>query len=574
MLKLFRYFNTYKKYAILAPTFKLLEALLELLIPLIVASIIDVGIKGNDSNYIIRMIILMIVLGIIGLLFSIAGQYFSAKTAVGFSTKLRYDLFKKLESLSFSEIDNLGTSSMITRMTSDVMQVQTGINLTLRLFLRSPFVVFGSAIMAYLIDPSISVVFFIAIVVLSIIIFGIMIITMPLHKKVQERLDSVLSSTRENLTGVRVIRAFTSEQEEQEKYEIKTKELEKAQNKVGNISNLMNPLTFIIINLAIIIVVYLGAQSVNNGILLQGEVIALYNYMSQILVELIKLASLIITITKSLACLKRIGKVMDIDTTIYIKDDKTKLDKPYISFDKVSMKYKSSSVETLEDITFDINKGETIGIIGSTGSGKTSLVNLLFRFYDVTSGHLYLDGIDIEAYHPDDLRNRFSIVMQSANLFKGTIRENLKWGNKDATDEELLAALKVAQGLDIIEKKKDGLDAIVEQKGKNFSGGQRQRLSLARSIVKKAELLVLDDSSSALDYATDASLRKAIKNLDYNPTVIIVSQRTASIANADLIIVLEDGKLAGKGTHEELLKNNLVYQEIYFSQFKDGDCNE
>ncbi len=574
MLKLFRYFNTYKIYAVLAPMFKLLEALLELLIPLVVASIIDKGIAGNDQTYIVKMIILMIALGIIGLVFSIAGQFFAAKTAVGFATKLRYDLFKKLESLSFSEIDNLGASSMITRMTSDVNQVQTGINLTLRLFLRSPFVVFGSAIMAYLIDPSISIVFFITIIVLSIIIFGIMIITMPLHKKVQERLDVVLSSTRENLTGVRVIRAFTSEEEEKAKYDQSTKALEKAQNKVGNISNLMNPLTFIIINLAIIIVIYLGAQNVNSGELLQGEVIALYNYMSQILVELIKLASLIITITKSLACLKRIAKVMDIDTTINVKEQAKKLDKPFISFEQVSMKYRASSIETLENITFDIHRGETIGIIGSTGSGKTSLVNLLFRFYDVSGGHLYLDGIDIEAYHPDDLRERFSIVMQNASLFKGTIRENLKWGNPNATDEELINALKIAQGLDIIEKKKAGLDEIVEQKGKNFSGGQRQRLSLARSIVKKAELLVLDDSSSALDYATDANLRRAIKNLDYHPTVIIVSQRTASIANADLIIVLEDGKLVGKGTHEELLKDNVVYQEIYYSQFKDGDSDE
>lgn len=574
MFKLFKYFSKYKIYAILAPLFKLLEALLELLIPLIVASIIDKGINQANSHYIIGMVILMVGLGVIGLIFSIAGQFFAAKTAVGFATKLRYDLFKKLESLSFSDIDNLGTSSMITRMTSDINQVQTGINMTLRLFLRSPFVVFGSAIMAYVIDPHISFVFFITIVVLTIIIFGIMIITMPLHRKVQERLDLVLASTRENLTGVRVIRAFTSETVEKEKYDQKTIELEKAQNKVGNISNLMNPLTFIIINLAIIVVIYLGAQNVNIGILLQGEVIALYNYMSQILVELIKLATLIITLTKSVACLKRIAKVMDIDTSIKVLTPTVKKDKPYISFENVSMKYRFSSSESLDNISFNINKGETIGIIGSTGSGKTSLINLLFRFYDVTGGHLYLDGVDIEAYHPDDLRKRFSIVMQNTSLFKGTIRDNLKWGNPDATDEELLEALKIAQGMDIIEKKEAGLDAIVEQKGKNFSGGQRQRLSLARSIVQKAELLVLDDSSSALDYATDANLRKAIKHLDYHPTVIIVSQRTASIANADLIIVLEDGKLVGKGKHDELLKDNDIYQEIYYSQFKDGESNE
>lgn len=574
MKNLFKYFKFYLKETILAPLFKLLEALLELLIPLIVASIIDKGINNSDQAYIIKMVILMVGCGIVGLLLSICGQYFSAKTAVGYSSKLRLDLFKKMQSLSFTDIDNLGTSSMITRMTSDVNQVQTGINLTLRLFLRSPFVVFGAAIMAYIIDPSISVIFFITILILSIVVFGIMLLTMPLHKKVQESLDNVLEETRENLTGVRVVRAFTSEEEEIEKYQTSTKTLEKSQNKVGNISNLMNPLTYIIINLAIILLIYKGALKVDSGILLQGQVIALYNYMSQILIELIKLANLIITMTKSVACMKRIAKIIEIDTSVNIIDKVEYQNMPYIRFDNVSMKYHSAKEASLENISFDINKGETIGIIGGTGSGKTSLINLLFRFYDVGSGEIYIDGIPLNAYHPKDLRNRFSIVMQKAVLFKGTIKENLLWGNFNATDEDLKEALKIAQGLDIIEKKELGLDAIVEQNGRNFSGGQRQRLSLARAIIKKSELLVLDDSASALDYATDAALRKAINNLDYKPTVIIVSQRTASVWNADKIIVLDDGKLVGLGTHDELLENNVVYQEIYYSQFKKEDNYE
>ena len=574
MKNLFKYFKFYLKETILAPLFKLLEALLELLIPLIVASIIDKGINNSDQAYIIKMVILMVGCGIVGLLLSICGQYFSAKTAVGYSSKLRLDLFKKMQSLSFTDIDNLGTSSMITRMTSDVNQVQTGINLTLRLFLRSPFVVFGAAIMAYIIDPSISVIFFITILILSIVVFGIMLLTMPLHKRVQESLDNVLEETRENLTGVRVVRAFTSEEEEIEKYQTSTKTLEKSQNKVGNISNLMNPLTYIIINLAIILLIYKGALKVDSGILLQGQVIALYNYMSQILIELIKLANLIITMTKSVACMKRIAKIIEIETSVNIIDKVEYQNMPYIRFDNVSMKYHSAKEASLENISFDINKGETIGIIGGTGSGKTSLINLLFRFYDVGSGEIYIDGIPLNAYHPKDLRNRFSIVMQKAVLFKGTIKENLLWGNSNATDEDLKEALKIAQGLDIIEKKELGLDAIVEQNGRNFSGGQRQRLSLARAIIKKSELLVLDDSASALDYATDAALRKAINNLDYKPTVIIVSQRTASVWNADKIIVLDDGKLVGLGTHDELLENNVVYQEIYYSQFKKEDNYE
>ena len=571
MKKLFKYFRSYIKETILAPLFKLLEALLELFIPLVVASIIDNGIGLSDKSYVIKMIIVMISCGIVGLILSVLGQYFAARTAVGFSTKLRYDLFKKIEGLSFSDIDNLGTSSIITRMTSDVNQVQTGINLTLRLFLRSPFVVFGAAIMAYLIDPSISSIFFISILVLSVVVFGIMLLTMPLHRRVQENLDGVLSQTKENLSGVRVIRAFTSETEEIEKYSTSIKKLERSQNKVGNISNLLNPLTFIIVNTAIIILIYAGALKVDSGMLTQGEVIALYNYMSQILVELIKLASLIITMTKSVSCGKRISKIIEMDTTCFIDKDNNTISDKYISYQNVSMKYKSSSQESLENISFDVEKGETIGIIGGTGSGKSSLISLLLRFYDVSNGCVYFNHLPIESYHPKELRDKISIVLQKSVLFKGTIRDNIRWGKKDATDDEIIKALEIAQGLDILSKKDEGLDSFVSQGGKNFSGGQRQRLALARAIVKRPEVLILDDSASALDFATDAALRKAIKNLDYNPTVFIVSQRTASIQNADKILVLDDGCLVGIGTHEELLSSNAVYQEIYYSQFKKED---
>ena len=571
MKKLFKYFKSYIKETILAPLFKLLEALLELFIPLVVASIIDNGIGLSDKSYVIKMIIVMISCGIVGLILSVLGQYFAARTAVGFSTKLRYDLFKKIEGLSFSDIDNLGTSSIITRMTSDVNQVQTGINLTLRLFLRSPFVVFGAAIMACLIDPSISSIFFISILVLSVVVFGIMLLTMPLHRRVQENLDGVLSQTKENLSGVRVIRAFTSETEEIEKYSTSIKKLEHSQNKVGNISNLLNPLTFIIVNTAIIILIYAGALKVDSGMLTQGQVIALYNYMSQILVELIKLASLIITMTKSVSCGKRISKIIEMDTTCFIDKDNNTISDKYISYQNVSMKYKSSSEESLENISFDVEKGETIGIIGGTGSGKSSLISLLLRFYDVSNGCVYFNHLPIESYHPKELRDKISIVLQKSVLFKGTIRDNIRWGKKDATDEEIIKALEIAQGLDILSKKDEGLDSFVSQGGKNFSGGQRQRLALARAIVKRPEVLILDDSASALDFATDAALRKAIKNLDYNPTVFIVSQRTASIQNADKILVLDDGCLVGIGTHEELLSCNAVYQEIYYSQFKKED---
>ncbi|MDY2902424.1 MAG: ABC transporter ATP-binding protein [Bacilli bacterium] len=572
MKKVMSYFNVYKKEAILAPLCKLLEASLELLIPILVSNIIDHGIANSDKGYIIRMVIIMVLCGFVGLGFSILGQFFSAKCAVGFSSKLRSDLFKKLQSLSFSEIDNLGTSSMITRMTSDVNQVQTGINLSLRLLLRSPFVVFGAAIMGTVLAPNISYIYWIAIPVLSIVIFGIIFITMPLHKHTQEDLDNVLGDTRENLAGTRVVRAFTMESDEIKNYKLKTKKLERSQNNASNISNLMNPLTYIIINIAIVLLIYLGGLKVDIGDLTQGQVIALYNYMSQILIELIKLANLIITIAKAIACAKRIEKVLDIDTTVNITDDK-KINDNYIEYNHVTLTYKGASEPSLEDINFSVKKGETIGIIGSTGSGKSSIVHLIPRFYEATCGQVILNGKDITSYDVEELRSRVGIVMQKAVLFEGTIKENIKWGKKDATDEEILKACEISQSMDIINKKEKGINSFVEQSGRNFSGGQRQRLSIARALVRKPEILILDDSSSALDYATDAALRKSIKSLDYHPTVFIVSQRTASIQNADKILVLDDGKMMGFDTHDNLLKNCQVYQEIYYSQFKKGGNN-
>lgn len=570
MKHLFKYFKNYKKEVILAPTFKLLEALLELLIPLIVASIIDTGIKNNDVVYIIKMVLLMIGLGLVGLILSLIGQFFSAKAAVGFSTKLRSDLFKKIQELTFSQIDQIGTASLITKMTNDVNQMQTGINLTLRLFLRSPFVVFGAAIMASILVPELSYIFFITIGVLSIIVFGIILLTLPMYKKTGEHVDNVLEKTSENLTGSRVVRAFTNELEEIKNFDNATNKLEKQQNKVGNLSFLMNPLTFIVVNLAIIVLIYSGALKVFDGLILQGVVIALYNYMSQILVELVKLANLIITMTKAIASGKRIGQIFELDSNINIVNTNTNLNNDYITFDNVSLTYSLSNEPSLENINFSIKKGSTLGIIGGTGSGKTSLIHLLLRFYEVSSGNLYLDNKLIQSYDPVYLRDKIGIVMQKASLFKGTIRDNILWGNNSATDEEILEALKNAQALDIVNSK-GGLDAEVEQFGRNFSGGQKQRLSIARALIKKPEILILDDSSSALDYATDASLRKAIRNLSNNMTVIIISQRTTSIEYADNILVLEDGEQVGFGSHQELLETCQVYQEIYYSAVKGGN---
>lgn len=562
-------FKSYKKEAIFAPLCKLLEASLELIIPLLVSEIINTGIEQNDVGYIIKLVIIMVACGFVGLVFSIMGQYFSAKCAVGFATNLRKDLFNKIQSLNFTEIDNLGSSSMITRMTSDVNQIQTGINLSLRLLLRSPFVVFGAAIMGTLLSPDISYVYWIAIPVLSVVIFSIIFITMKLHKQTQESLDDVLGSTRENLAGVRVIRAFTMEQEEVENYHNKVRDLERKQNKAGNIANLMNPLTYVIINTAIILLIYLGAQKVNSGDLLKGEVVALYNYMSQILVELIKFANLIITIAKTLACAKRISNTFSIDSTEKVTNDEL-FKSHYIEYRDVTLKYKGAGEPSLENISFSVNKGETIGIIGATGSGKSSIVHLLPRFYDISSGEILFDGKNIYSYDINELRVRIGIVMQKSVLFTGTIRDNIKWGKEDATDEEILEACKISQSLEIINKKEKGLDSVVEQNGRNFSGGQKQRLAIARALVRKPEILIFDDSSSALDYATDAALRKSLKSLDYFPTIFIVSQRTASIQNADKIIVLDDGKIVGFDTHTNLLQNCQVYQEIYNSQFKNG----
>ena len=574
MKHLLKYFKPYLKETILAPTFKLCEALLELLIPIIITQIIDKGIGNNDTTYIIKMVTLMVLCGITGLAFSITAQYFSAKASVGFCTKLRYDIYNKIQSLTFTDIDKLGSSSMITRMTSDVNQVQTGINLTLRLLLRSPFVVFGAAILASILAPSLAYVFWITIGILLIVVFSIILISIPLHKKVQLNLDEVLQDTRENLTGVRVIRAFTNEESEIKEYNEVTKILEKSQNKVSNIASLMNPLTYVIINIAIVLLIYVGAIKVNAGILSKGEVVALYNYMSQILVELIKFANLVITITKAIACAKRLNTVLGMESRVTVLPQETDKTKAYIEFDHVYLNYQDSSIPSLEDISFKVNKGETIGIIGGTGSGKTSLVNLLTRFYDSSKGSIYIDTHNIESYEPEYLRDNIGVVMQKAVLFKGTIKENICLG-LDKTDEEVLEACKIAQCIDVINKKENGLNALVEQNGRNFSGGQRQRLSIARAIVKQPKILILDDSASALDYATEASLRKALKNMSFNPTTFIISQRTSSIKHADKIIVLDDGKLVGFDTHDNLLQTSKVYQEIYYSQFKkDGGIDE
>lgn len=571
MTKLLKYFKSYLKETILAPLFKLFEAILELFIPLIVAAIINTGIKNSDKTYIVLMVCLMVGLGLLGLGFSILGQYFSAKSSVGYCTKVRHDLFEKLQNLTFSQIDRLGTSSMITRITYDVNQVQTGINLTLRLLLRSPFVVFGATIIATVLLPSRAYIFWLMLLVLSIIVFGIMLISIPLHKKVQNNLDIVLNNTRENLTGVRVIRAFGVEEKEINTYTSSTKNLQKSQNKVGRISNLMNPLTYIIVNIAIILLVYVGAFDVFDGVILQGTLIAIYNYMTQILVELIKLANLIITITKSLASSKRILNILNMDSTEILTQEEKKENISYITFDHVALKYSQASMESLTDIDFTVDKGDVIGIIGGTGSGKTSLVGLLNRSYDVSEGTLYIDGYNINNYTPSLIREKIGYVLQKAVIFKGTIRDNIKWGNPDATDEEIIDALEKAQALNVVMKKPGGLDEMVEQNGRNFSGGERQRLSIARALVKKPEILILDDSSSALDLLTEKALRKSIFNLDYKPTIFIVSQRTSSIMHATKIIVLDDGKIVGIGTHDELLNNCEVYKEIYYSQYKKED---
>lgn len=573
MFKLLGYMKSYKKEAVLGPLFKLLEALLELLVPLVIAAVIDTGIAGNDRSYVIRMCLLLVGLGVVGLVFSITAQYFAAKASVGFVSRLRHALFAHIQSLSYTELDTLGTSTLITRMTSDMNQVQSGVNLTLRLLLRSPFVVFGAMIMAFTIDVKAALIFAVTIPVLSVVVFGIMLWCIPLYKRVQRKLDGVLSATRENLTGVRVIRAFCKEEEQISRFDSCNQDLTRTQKYVGRISALMNPVTFVLINLAIIWLVYTGALRVEAGLISQGAVVALYNYMSQILVELIKLANLIINITKSVACGNRIQSVFEIQSTLAEADHAPQpVSSPYaVEFSHVSLRYANAGGDALTDISFAARPGETIGVIGSTGSGKSSLVNLIPRFYDATCGQVLVDGVNVKEYPLDDLRSRIGVVPQKAVLFKGTIRDNLRWGNPDATDAELLEAVQTAQAGEVLAQK-GGLDFELEQGGKNLSGGQKQRFTISRALVKHPRILILDDSASALDFATDAALRKAIREMPGNPTVFIVSQRTSSLQHADQILVLEDGAVVGAGTHEELLESCEVYQEIYQSQFRKEDA--
>lgn len=577
MGRLMKYLKDYKKESILAPLFKLLEAFFELMVPLVMANIIDRGIANEDMGYIGKMGLYLLALAAVGLISSITAQFFAAKAAVGFSTKLRQALFDHIQGLDFTNIDKVGTSTMITRMTSDINQMQSGVNLVLRLFLRSPIIVFGAMIMAFTIDVKSALVFVVAIPLLAIVVFGIMLWTMPLYKKVQAGLDRVLGLTRENLTGVRVIRAFHKEEEEKSRFKDYTKALADSQIFVGKISAVMNPVTYVIVNGAIVVLIYVGAIQVNVGNLTQGEVIAIVNYMSQILVELVKLANLIITITKALACADRVAGVFEIKnedvSALYEayaaqKGEQTG-EVPFLQFDHVSLTYAAAGAETLHDMNFTVNRGETVGIIGGTGSGKSSLVNLIPGFYPATQGAVLLEGEDIRKIPVDRLRERIGVVPQKAVLFKGTIRSNLAWGKADATEEELWAAIDTAQAREVVEGKPGKLDAEISQNGKNLSGGQRQRLTIARALVRKPEILILDDSASALDYATDAKLREALKKLEGNTTTFIVSQRASTIWHADKIIVLDDGEMAGIGTHDELLKSSEVYKEIYYSQYPE-----
>jgi len=568
--KLFQYMKYYKKESILGPLFKLLEALFELFVPLVVAAIIDRGIAARDTGYIVRMALVLLALGIIGLVCSITAQFFAAKAAVGTSCRLRRSLFAHIQTLSFSDLDAEGTSTLITRLTNDVNQVQTGINLALRLLLRSPFVVFGAMVMAFTIDAESALVFAAVIPVLSVVVFGIMLISIPLYKKVQRNLDGVTETTRETLAGVRVLRAFRMEGLIRREFSERNEALTAHQKFVGRISALMNPVTYVIVNLAVILLIQKGAVQVDRGVLTQGEVVALYNYMSQILVELVKLASLIISITKCIASFNRVEAIIERrpDMTFPETSASPSGSDIAVEFRNVHLTYRNAGDESLTDISFTAKKGETVGIIGGTGSGKTSLVSLIPRFYDATRGEVLVCGIPVTDYTAEDLRKKIGYVLQKAVLFKGTIRDNLRFGKNDATDEEIFAALETAQAMDVVRAKERGLDSMVEQGGRNLSGGQRQRLTIARALVGKPEILILDDSASALDFATDAALRKALGSLDYSPTVFIISQRTSSIRHADKIIVLDDGAICGTGTHDELLDSCEVYREIYNSQYK------
>lgn len=572
MRQIWMYMKNYKKETVLAPLFKMLEACFELGVPLVIASLTDVGIRNGDKSYVVKMGLVLLALAAVGFGCSVVAQYFSARAAVGVATKLRHNLFKHIESLSFSEIDKVGTSTLITRMTSDVNQVQSGVNMLLRLFLRSPFIVFGAMVMAFTIDVKSALIFVVTIIVLLIVVFAIILYTIPMYKRVQSALDRVLGITRENLTGARVIRAFGMEDDEIEEYDNRTGILFKLQVGVGRISALMNPVTLFIINGATIILVWTGAIQVNDGKLSQGEVIALVNYMSQILVELVKLANLIVTLTKAVACGNRIEGIFEIQSSLQLKDalnaeDETNCEYA-VEYDNVSIRYMDSAEESMKDVSFKIKKGETVGVIGGTGSGKTTLIQAIPRFYDVSEGQIRVNGKDVKDYALKDLRDRIAVVLQKAVLFKGTIRENLLWGKEDATEAEIYEALDRAQAREFVDNKEKGIEEMVEQGGRNLSGGQRQRLTIARALIRKPEILILDDSSSALDYATDAKLRIAIKELseESDTTVIIVSQRATSIMHADKIVVLDDGEVAGIGTHDELLENNQVYKEIYMSQ--------
>ena len=575
MWKLLTYLKNYKKESVLGPLFKLLEASFELFVPLVMASIIDKGIARQDTPHVLWMGALLVLLGVVGLASSLTAQYFAAKAAVGFSTELKSALFKHIESLSYTEIDTLGTTSLITRMTSDINQIQSGVNLVLRLFLRSPFIVFGAMIMAFTIDVKAAMIFVVAIILLSIVVFGVMFITKPLYKKVQAGLDTILGTTRENLTGVRVIRAFRQEQAEYEKFFRQNEQLTLLQKLAGKISGLTNPLTFVIINFAILVLIHTGAVRVSLGTLSQGQVVALYNYMSQILVELIKLANLIISVTRAMACFNRIQDVFSIEPSMKEGNEKStniRNDVPAVEFKNVSFTYAGGGDHAIENISFKAMAGQTIGIIGGTGSGKSTLVNLIPRFYDATEGEIDIAGENVREYTYESLRKMISVVPQKAQLFAGTIRDNLMFGCPDATEEQIEEALVISQAKEFVDTKEGRLDAVVEQGGKNLSGGQRQRLTLARALVPQSDILIMDDSASALDYATDAKLRKAIQNMKRKPTVFIVSQRTSSIQDADSILVLDDGKIAGKGTHEELIASCDIYREIYETQFKKEEA--
>ena len=569
---LLKYLRNYKKETVLAPLFKLLEASFELFVPLVMAAVIDHGIGQADGVYVLKMGGVLIARGLIGLICSITAQYFAAKAATGFSTELRHELFEHIQQLSYTKMDTIGTSTLITRMTSDINQVQSGVNLVLRLFLRSPFIVFGAMVMAFTVDVKAALVFVVAIPLLSLVVFGIMLITMPLYRKVQSNLDAVLGITRENLTGVRVIRAFNKEADERQRFEQQNQMLTDAQKFVGKISGLMNPVTYIIVNGALIVLIYTGALRVDAGIITQGQVVALVNYMSQILVELVKLANLIITVTKAFACGNRIQSVFEEETGMTEGSegwtDPGEADTPVVEFDHVNLRYAGAGEDSLTDISFRAMPGQTIGVIGGTGSGKSSVVNLIPRFYDATEGSVRIQGKDARDYRLEELRSHIGMVPQKAVLFQGTIAQNLRWGKENATEAELEKAIEISQAKEFVDGKEDRLNYQIEQNGKNLSGGQRQRLTIARALVRDPEILILDDSASALDFATDAKLRKAIRQMDSHPVVFIVSQRASSIQYADQILVLDDGELAGIGTHAELMGSCEIYREIYESQFE------